>query len=118
MVHRILLSKLETLMKYDTLPAVVPPLEEGKKILAAHAGRRLLIGNPPRRSTDHELGILPNRLRNTSVAAAAAVAVSDVEQRRLRLRKLEFEFKSHSANHSRRSTTNFKARSDDSQGIQ
>lgn len=63
----------------------MPPLEERKQVLAAHAGRRLLIGHPPRRSPDHELGVLTHRLRNATFAAVA-VAIGDVKQSRLRLR--------------------------------
>ena len=69
---------------------MMPPLEEREEVLAAHAGRRLLVGHPPRRSPDHELGVLPHRLRDSSVADAAAVAVGDIEQRRLRLWIMKF----------------------------
>ena len=66
----------------------MPPLEERERVLAAHARGRLLVGQPPRRSPDDELGLLTHGLGDGAVAAAAAaVAVGDVEQRRLGLKE-------------------------------
>ena len=67
----------------------MPPLEERERVLAAHARGRLLVGQPPRRSPDDELGLLTHGLGDGAfaAAAAAAVAVGDVEQRRFGLKE-------------------------------